>query len=288
MNIAKSLATISGNVKKLRVQRPRGTIQHDGFAIQELVVVLGIISIITAILVPAFFKIQQRNREADCVSNLHKLGEAISQYVADNDEQLPVPTGWVGSVTAYVADITAYRCPIDKTRFLNVSRNKVYLPVSYGMNINILNAKNASGGSFAPSSDGIEDPASTVLLFECGNSRVNFSNHKTNLTLGSPAGDGFLPMTDGIREDAPEYSTGDIGSRGSDGSPRHTDGSNFLAADYHVKWVRPERVSSGSTASDVDCGQDNIGSPNSSNCTAAFPSAAGTRCPSFTLTFSTR
>lgn len=78
---------------------------------------------------------------------------------------------------------------------------------------------------------------------------------KTNITVGTPA----IKFTS-----IPPY---------------HTDGANYLAADGHVKWLRPSAVSPGQS-----------GSPNDTQGTGQFDTAAGVNNlnsakGNFTLTF---
>ena len=59
------------------------------FTLIELLVVIAIISILAAILFPAFAKARERSRQSVCISNLKQLGLAMEQYTADWDETLP-------------------------------------------------------------------------------------------------------------------------------------------------------------------------------------------------------
>ena len=61
--------------------------------------------------------------------------------------------------------------------------------------------------------------------------------------------------------------------------PRHFDGANFLMADGHVKWFKPEKVCGGNNAQGVSDG------PVADNPDNAR--AAGTSHPGYAVTFST-
>lgn len=64
-------------------------IRARGFTLIEVLVVMVIISILAALLFPAFTQAKIRAFEATENSNLHQLGLAHDLYVADHDDQTP-------------------------------------------------------------------------------------------------------------------------------------------------------------------------------------------------------
>jgi len=62
---------------------------RGAFTLIELLVVIVIISILAAILFPAFAQAREKGRQAVCESNLKQIGLAFMQYVQDNDDLLP-------------------------------------------------------------------------------------------------------------------------------------------------------------------------------------------------------
>jgi len=60
-----------------------------GFTLIELLVVLAIISIMAAILFPAFAQAREKARASSCVSNLKQQTMGIVQYTQDYDEVVP-------------------------------------------------------------------------------------------------------------------------------------------------------------------------------------------------------
>ena len=59
------------------------------FTLIELLVVVSIIALLTAILLPVFFSVRGKARQTVCVSNLRQLGLAISLYAQDADDLYP-------------------------------------------------------------------------------------------------------------------------------------------------------------------------------------------------------
>ena len=72
--------------------------RRHGFTLVELLVVIAIISVLAAILFPAFASAREKARQIACLSNEKQIGLAVMQYAQDNDESIvpygmPDPTG---------------------------------------------------------------------------------------------------------------------------------------------------------------------------------------------------
>jgi prepilin-type N-terminal cleavage/methylation domain-containing protein/prepilin-type processing-associated H-X9-DG protein len=77
-----------------RMRKPRA------FSMVELLAVVGIISVLIAILVPALNRARESAKRVDCLSNLHQLGTAFVMYCNDNRGQFPrpAPQGTTGGI----------------------------------------------------------------------------------------------------------------------------------------------------------------------------------------------
>jgi prepilin-type N-terminal cleavage/methylation domain-containing protein/prepilin-type processing-associated H-X9-DG protein len=251
--------------------------KKNGFTLIELLVVIAIIAILAAILFPVFAKAREKARQITCASNEKQLGLAFVQYSQDNDETYPQGSntntwgqGWAGQIYSYVKSTGAFKCPDDSASPVSSSTSVV----SYCYNKNL--TPNLGFSSIA----GLTAPANTVLLCEAvGAGDVNLTN--------PPSSDTTSPDAFGIDnyDGSGQWDTGYL--LGTQAKPwnnhiksptgRHTDGSNFLLCDGHVKWLNISNVSTGYTAQAADCNTRSASSTpaGDANCTQNWR-AAGT------------
>jgi len=239
--------------------------RRNAFTLIELLVVIAIIAILAAILFPVFAQAREKARQTSCASNEKQLGLAFLQYAQDYDEQFPTDlspgygSGWTSEIYGYVKSAGLYACPDDSYAFAKPDAGAV--TVSYAMNWNLMQVNPAFTANKFASEAKLSAPASTVLVFEVGD---------LNAALTPPYGG-----EDSVGDGAPNFGTGAYFWGGSGASPssyfslglyatgnigewtlnciapnngsRHPNGSNYLAADGHVKFLSGQKVSGGYT-----------------------------------------
>lgn len=133
--------------------RPR--MKCRGFTLVELLVVIGIISVLVAILLPALNRAREAAKWTQCLSNLRQLGTAMINYAQDNHDIFPsasvsnLDSDWVywqggrnpypdivtGSIMPYLGttvSVSIVLCPSD-----NISSHSGFpggYPYSYSVN----------------------------------------------------------------------------------------------------------------------------------------------------------
>lgn len=146
--------------------------QSFAFTLTELLVVVGVISLLAALLLPGLARSQDTARSASCINNLKHLQLAYRSYADDHNDALPpnisrrdgfyqmnMTGSWVvgntfldtsttnlkaGLLYSYLDSPGVYRCPADKStvRDSTLLRTRSY-SISLWLNADIENFTNA-------------------------------------------------------------------------------------------------------------------------------------------------
>lgn len=90
--------------------------KRRGFTLIELLVVIAIISILAAVLFPAFQSAKENARSSNCQSNLRQLHFAVSLYLDDNNGRWPGPDPYTVALYKYTKNRDVFTCPSDALR----------------------------------------------------------------------------------------------------------------------------------------------------------------------------
>jgi len=245
-----------------------------GFTLLELLVVIGIISIVAALLLPALAKGKSQARQITCLHNLKQLQTGWLMYVHDNNDALPpnnserigwVQTGvsnawgnsWVwgnakadtnsaniehGVLFPEIGSTAVYHCPADTstvTGHADLRRFRSY-SASWCFNAHIKSGDLQEGLNdyslnLRKTSQIVKPPAVKTLVF--------IDEHEQSI------GDGIFGTTarefTWFKDGAPAYTTRTVpwwgGSMPAD---RHSLGANISFADGHAEyyhWLSPKK-----------------------------------------------
>ena len=226
-----------------------------GFTLIELLVVIAIIALLAAILFPVFGRARENARRSSCQSNLRQIGLGIEQYTQDYDEKYPLKEqfppsspdgiGWAEIVQPYLKSTQIFQCPSEP-----ISGGQKGWPNNnpYPLGINYSDYYLNKNLSFA---DGLSEPARDASKAVLQSSTVTILmgdgfNGGSGYTLEGPQD---LNPTDFGQTDSADdldFATGTWeDSQTLAPRERHLGGANYLFADGHVKFLRPEKVSGG-------------------------------------------
>ncbi len=228
---------------------------QKAFTLIELLVVIAIIALIEAILFPVFGRVRENARRASCQSNMKQIGLGFIQYTQDYDERLPAQY-WIAGLQPYIKSEQVWRCPNDNYKIpgsqLAAGNTDI---VSYMVNRTMTyeSAPSAidpvAAAATLASNDklrhiiGFAAPARTVLLLEGRNQSDNFDRDTIGNGIWTKGDYQDETTATGWVDNCGRPYPGTATESFTDTFRRHFDGSNWLAADGHVKWLKGTKVS---------------------------------------------
>lgn len=211
------------------------TSRKRGFTLVEILVVITVVALLSALLLSAFSSVRARSHTASCASNLKQLGVALQLYTADNRGFFPpglvspignLGCGWAEGIYPYLKSTKVFQCP----SYPNGEYRLGCPPSDESDGIGYLERRDWDGsydlinlrsrGRF--NEVRLRRPSSTVVLMD-GTGTWPFYD----IRIGNSAG-----------QTMPEEELLDFSRLGD----RHNGGANLCFADGHVKWLSFEQM----------------------------------------------
>ena len=142
--------------------------KEGGFTVIEMLTVIGIISVLAAIIFPIVGSAKRKAKQAQCIANMHQIFVALKQFQLDEHrcpDFIAGPVQWVDSSGAYVPYQTDTIVPLEKNSGM-VNGQMVSLFPEYNNDPNVyrcpVSSMNALGAEFS-TVDNVPDPMYSLL-----------------------------------------------------------------------------------------------------------------------------
>ncbi len=206
-------------------------IRKGAFTLVELLVVIGIISLLIAMLMPALNKVRQQAQNVQCLSNLRQIGQGLLMYSSDyhNFPFITYHSGWgysdsweyelapyLGGRQAYLSDVftwnggktnstdrmmKVFQCPVTVQRWQNGSDYHVGKRACYGIARNLCpyigdNHSVDPGGIIQPLYRPSRLPQNQVFVMDCLNYAPFDLSHLSWWYYSHPGSAGYVGESD--------------------------------------------------------------------------------------------
>jgi prepilin-type N-terminal cleavage/methylation domain-containing protein/prepilin-type processing-associated H-X9-DG protein len=234
--------------------------RHLGFTLIELLVVIAIIAILAAILFPVFAQARDKARQTACLSNMKQIGLGLMMYAQDYDETHVITRQWgtcgptsdqdiTTKLSPYVLRVAGYnnaansgrdtvwRCPSDTvTRVSGRPTLSYNVPVNYTVPAAFIPGVGCGTAAGSGAYDAgrpmasFPVPADTILMAESA---------RPDSAVGWNSTYVYGPSNSRYAQNCSAFSGNTCTTTVR---PFHSEGWNYIFADGHAKWFRPERT----------------------------------------------
>lgn len=204
--------------------------RNRGFTLVEILVVVGILTILAAVLFPVVARVREKGRQATCQSNLQQIHKAMMLYIQDHDSKIAPAFGYWEIMAAYTKNSAIFSCPSTPQPPLNTDAKPDFYKGAYRLyvgfihNYVLLNPGVASSQRVVGVNESVLADASKIFV----HSDQAFYEFFREVSM--PRADACgMTLGNGTPDVLQTAST------------IHNGGANSLFFDGHVKWMTPEQ-----------------------------------------------
>lgn len=214
-------------------------VRRHGFTVVEILTVLAVTAVLSAIILAAFRGVREKGRQTTCADNLKQITLAMQQYVQDSDGKYPFMGissqentqfqgwFWVYRARDYLKNPLLQQCPSYGGERAGSGGKGINAVTDYSYNYWRLSQRGTLW----------RDPDGT--LHRNGQHEAVLLNPATTW-LNTDMDADMISQTDSPSSRLPYTSSC---GRTFAWETRHSGGANYSFIDGHVKWFRPEQMS---------------------------------------------
>ena len=140
-----------------------------GFTLVELLVVIALIALLTAILLPVFAQAREKARQTTCMNNQKQIITTLLMYATDHDEMLPRAATWTTDLTPYNLPPQIWDCPTSYNIGCSTMPDYLYNACNYSSTASTTSTVGTGGHLSGQPVGNYPSPATTLVIGDIAN-----------------------------------------------------------------------------------------------------------------------